>query len=131
MGSRCSTRKFIFTGTPDNLDIEDLNALNKKTGLPKDKTLHTIAGMTDSHWAILIEIKPNSIAEKAGLKQGDVITKVLMGKAKDLVTKNIFTGMELRIAISDAPEGEEFEIEYERIDSEGRVDKKTTKIKLP
>ena len=127
-GADVLLENFVFTGTPENLDISDLNVISEKTGLPKDKTLHAIARITDTHWAILTEVKEGSIAEKAGFKKGDVITKVIR---KIDVTKEIFTGMELRIAIADIPADEEFEMAYERVDSEGRINNHTTKIKLP
>ncbi len=117
-------------GTEQNAMIEDLAQLNKLTGIRGIETLALLAKLTyKDRWAIVMTMDESkapdgkqSPAKRAGLKKGDIITKV-NGKA-------VKGGMEIRQIIVGLPRDKELEIEYLRIDRLGVPQTATVKLKL-
>ncbi len=116
---------FPRTGTYENPGFQDLKYLNGQTDIDDVPALILLTRLTKDNCAVVNQIDETkdaggnqSPAKKAGLKRGDLITKV--------GGRPVQNGMDIRSIILEIPVGKSFEIEHIRTNNGIKQELRTT-----
>lgn len=126
-GAEALVRNPVRMGSETKPRFQDMKEFYDKTGLDDPETLIMLAKMTyRDRWAVVSTLDETRTsdgkiapAKRVGIRRGDLITKVN--------GKDVRTGMDVRMALTEIAIGKEFEVELVRVEK-GVANKVTCKI---
>lgn len=104
-----------FPRNQNSLHFDELEFIHNATDVEDVQTLTKIAEMSKDNCAIITNVKPNSPADRAGLKRGDIVRFVNEKKLK--------CGRDILTSMLDISPGKEFEITVTRIENNAPKEK--------